>query len=192
MIDLQELGLSEAEIQNRVVDAICKQLLTERVTGRDYDHEQDYDYASESQFAKQLEKRVTDTIDATVKKIGDAHILPNIEAHIEKLTLQKTTSWGEKQGDPKTFVEYMVERAESYMTEEVNHSGKTKKQDSYSWRKAGTRIEHEIDKYLQYTITTAMKKILAEANNILADGIKKGVEIRLNDMVKSLTVTVKD
>ena len=90
-----------------------------------------------------------------------------------------------------TFVEYLTKRAEKFMLEDVSYDGKVKGQDSYSWHKAGTRIEYMIDKYLQNHIENWAKKALSEANKAIVEGLEKAVKIKLQEILAKLQVDVK-
>jgi hypothetical protein len=48
-----------------------------------------------------------------------------------------------------------------------------------------------IDKHLQYSIETAMKQMLADANSVLVGGMAEAVKVKLNELRDSLTFTVK-
>lgn len=185
-INVEELGFSQSELQERVIDQIVERLLYKWI---EYDPE-DGGYSGQSEFYRKLDDEIKKRIDGVVTQIGEAHVLPVITEKIESLVLQKTNEWGEKKGEAVTFVEYLIHLSEKFMTEPVNHCGKTKKQDSYNWRKEGTRIEYAIDKHLQYAMEKAMKQILGDANNILTEGLAKAARIELENIGKKLSFNV--
>lgn len=95
-IDLDAIGITAEELQERVVDRIA-----ERALGDD-------DFSPGSPLKRQIDKEIQERIDLAVTEIADKHILPNVSEYIETLTLQETNKWGEKKGEPITFVEYLV------------------------------------------------------------------------------------
>jgi hypothetical protein len=183
---MTELGFTKEELQQRVIDSIVDRLMTSE-SGDD----EGRSWVGESEFSRKLEKQVQGGIDAAVSALAEKHILPNVHAYIENLTLQQTNKWGETQGEPVTFIEYLTKRAEAYMVEEVNYEGKTKGESGgYSWAKAQARLAHMVDKHLHYSIDTAMKAALQTANSAIAEGIEKTVRIKLDEIVKGLKTTV--
>lgn len=163
-IDLKALGFTQEELQQRVIDQICEQLMSAE-TGDDEGHT----WIGASQMQKALETHITAQINASVKALADEHVLPHVHSIIEGIVLQKTNQWGEKNGQPVTFVEYLVQRADTYMREDVNHDGQSKEEtnDSYNWRKHTTRMTHAINKHLQFEIKRAMGDALEKANESL-------------------------
>ncbi|MFN4017662.1 MAG: hypothetical protein ACK4JB_20145 [Reyranella sp.] len=176
-ITLEALGLKAEDIADRVVDRIAEQMLTKI----DYD-EDERPHHNPSPFRAALQQRIKDRIDRSIDEIAAKHVLPNITEYLEGLCLQETNRWGEKTGKPLTFIEYLAQRADAYMKEEVNYSGKTKEEDSYSWRKNTTRVSYLIHQHLQFSIEKAMKAALRNANNSIIGGIQKAVEVSLSSL----------
>lgn len=188
-LTLEALGFTKNELQQRVVDQLCEQILESKTFDEDGD-----EVSMPSSFSRRINKRIEDHITATVNAIADKHVLPNVTAYIEGLCLQETNKWGEKTGQKKTFVEYLVERADAYMREDVNYEGKSKDQtNSYNWSKNTTRIAYLINTHLQYSINTAMTTALKTANEAIAGGIEKAVRIQLDHVINGIktSVTVK-
>lgn len=181
---LKELGFTQAELQDKVIERLCDRLLN----ATNYDEDGDT-WIGDSTFHTELNDRIQKAVDAKFDALAAEHVEPKLDERIQNLILQRTNEWGEKKGEPITLTEYLIQRAEHYMLEEVNHDGKAKRQDAYNWRRAGTRIEYAIDRYLQYHIQTAMETILKDANNVLTEGIKRGVEIKLDELKKRLKVS---
>ena len=186
MLTLESLGLTREEITERVVARIADTLLASVVADEDGD-----EVTTKSVFARALERKVLERINAAVEEIAGRHVLPNVAAYVEGLCLQETNKWGEKRGRTLTFVEYLVERAEHYLREEVDYKGKTRSEDSYSWKASGTRISHLVHEHLQYSIQTAMAQALKTANGAIVGGIEQAVKIKLAEVAASLKVEAK-
>lgn len=184
-ITLESLGFSKEDLQERVIERLCEQILS----GKVYDEDGEVNY-TDSQFKRKLDERLKEHINATINAIAEKHVLPNVTAYIENLTLQQTTKWGEKKGGPVTFIEYLVQRAEAYIQEEVNYEGKSKEESSYNWSKNTTRIAYLINQHLQYSIATMTKQALVAANSAIAGGIESAVKIQLEQVLKGLKVGV--
>jgi hypothetical protein len=186
-IDLKSLGFTQEELQQRVVDSIADQLMTDKV----YDPDSEAEYPRHSAFRDEIKKRVKTRIDEKIDELAQKFVLPNVAEYIETLTLQETNKWGEKKGDAVTFIEYLVGRAQFYMQEEVNMDGKSKAQaDGYSWSGKQTRITYLINNHLQYSIETAMKDALRVATGEVAKGIHETARHKLNEIAASLKVAV--
>ena len=185
-ISIEALGLTKEDIAERVIEQVCHNMLR----SVDY-HEDGEEEEVPSQFEVKLKERVKAQIDASIENIAGRHVIPNVTDYMEALVLQETNMYGEKKGEPVTFIEYLVQRAEAYIHEKVDMHGKTKAEDSYNWRGTQTRITYLIDKHLHYSISTAMENALSTANAAIMGGIKDAVEIKLKEVQDSLKVTVK-
>lgn len=181
----EQIGLTPDELQERVVAG-----LVDKILGFDgHSRERDPDYVH-STVMSEANARVLEAINAKVDEISAEFILPRVEAMITGHCLQETNKWGDKVGKPLTFTEYLVHRAESYLTETVNYEGKTKAQDNYNWKSSSTRVVHLIDKHLHYEISRAMEKALATANSKIVEGIEEAVKIKLAELQVKLNTTV--
>lgn len=183
--DLAALGFTKEELQNRVIDQIVESVMYGRYADEDGD-----ETFRDSRFKQELDRRVQARIDDTINALAEKHILPNVSQYIEGLTLQQTNQWGEKKGAPVTFVEYLVQRAQAYMQEEVNSSGKTRAEDSYGWSGRQTRISYLIHEHLHLSIDTAMKESMKIATGEIARGLHETTRIKLNEIAANMKVAV--
>lgn len=185
-LTLESLGLDHDKLAEKLVDRLAQNMLTS--IGYDEDGG---DWFGTSPFAKKLNDMVRARLDKIVNDLADKHVLPRVEAMVESLVLQETNKWGEKVGKPVTFIEYLCQRADAWMREEVNYEGKVKGQDSFSWRKSGTRVEYLIDKHLQYSIERAMLAAVSEAHKSIIGGLKEAVDVKLGQIAVQLKTEVK-
>lgn len=187
MMNLEELGFTIEELRERVIERIADRLLSAEGFDEDGDPTR-----RESKFRGEIAELVRNEIDEMIVALGEKHVLPNIRAYVENLTLTETNKWGEKQGASVTFIEYLVKRAEAYMTEEVDWNGKTRAQEHGSYfTPQGTRIAYLIHEHLHHSIEQAMKKALEEANRSIVEGLKKTVEMKLAEISKAMKVELK-
>src|SRR5678815_2516132 len=129
--ELQALGITPEDVLNR---------LTEKLCDRYVDDESDY----ANKFQNRLQGAVTKRVDEVLEKSLAKHVLPKIKEMVESICLEETNRWGEKRGTKLTFIEYLVQRTDAYIREEVDYQGKPKGTDSYQWRAHSTRIAHMI------------------------------------------------
>jgi hypothetical protein len=175
-----EIGITQAELRKQVVAALVDKL---------FDSMQGDDYSSG--IAQQVRDGVTTKLTKAVAKRIDDEVLPLVKSKLDTLVIPKTNRYGEPKGEPQTFLEYAIERAENYMTEMVNYEGKSKGEDSYSWSGTQTRITHMVHKHLHYHIETAMKKALVDANSKIVSGIEATVKAKLKEISDTLRMEVK-
>ena len=147
-----------------------------------------------SQFKRLIDAAVQKRIDQRVTELADTHILPNVVELVEKARFQETNRWGEPtEGKPRmTFQEYLVKRAEEYLSEQVNFEGKSKSEkDSYgSWNPTQTRLTYLVHQHLQYEFNTVIKNVMAGAIGTVARAIHETVRIQLNEVAAKMTVNV--
>ncbi len=178
-MDIESLGITKADLINRIVEAAVEHVLDGHDAG--------------DRVVRRVQEKITDQVNAAVEEIGDKQVLPLMVAKIDTLAMQVTTGWGEKIGKPVTFREYMQQRAEKYMTEEVNYEGMDAaecRSRSNSFNKSQTRIAHMVNKHLHYEIEIAMKDALKAANSQIAAGIQETVKIKLAEIAASIKTTV--
>ena len=188
-LTLEEIGITQEEIQKRVVDELVSRLLMTQFMGYD-DSDGVYEDATPTALKKVLDEKIKKHIDAKIDELANKHVLSKASEFIENLCLQETTNWGQKKGEPVSFVEYLIARAEHYLQEDVNYEGKTKKQDGYRWSKSQTRLSHLVHQHLHYSIANAMKEAIKSANETIVGGLEKTVVIKLEEIAKQLKVNV--
>lgn len=187
-LSIEALGLTKDEIVDRLIERLAETLLNSYTT----DDDGDSVHTGPSRFAEALEQKVMERVNVAIEEIAGKHVLPNVGAYIEGLVLQETNRWGEKTGKPVTFIEYLVQRAEAYLTEQVDYNGKAKREsDSYSWRGTQTRISAMIHEHLHFHIERAMKEALANANSAIVKGLNETVQMKLGEIAAALKVKVE-
>jgi hypothetical protein len=183
---LEELGFTKEELQERVVEQAVCQLMR----GVSYDEDGNPCDVT-SGFKRKLDESLRKQIDTAINQLAEKHVLPNITSYLESLTLQETNKWGEKTKKSLTFIEYLVQRAEAYMVEEVDHNGKSKAESNDSWwRGSQTRVAFLINQHLQYNIKSAMEDALKSANSQIAIGIAETVKLQLKDLLEKIKPAV--
>lgn len=170
-----DLGLTQAELREQVIERAAEKL-RDTIDRGDYGH---------------LNRVVQDATDKAVKRFIDETVVPLIQKEIATITFQATNQWGEARGAKVTFREYLIQRAEQWLREEVNYEGKPKGTDSYSWKPYQTRVAHMIHEHLHYHIKRAIEGMLQTANSQIVGGIEQTVKIKLAEIQTALSVTSK-
>jgi len=185
LMQLSELGLTQEKVQ----ELFIQRLVNEFMEGLSVDDEGEGHHVP-SEFSRKIEAAYLEAIKAKVSKIAEEHVIPKVSMMIENICLTETNKWGEQTGAKMTFTEYLVDRAEKWITEPVNYEGKPKGADSFSWNAYGTRITHMIHQHLQFEIKTAVEKALKDFNSSIAKGIHETVKIQLKETLDKLKVNV--
>lgn len=181
----ETIGLTEKELQNRVVDGICDRLMLSTYL------DEDGEFTGSSELAQKLNQQIRNYIDNKIDEMAEQHVLPNVSEYIESITLQETNKWGEKRGEPCSFIEYLAQRAEAYLNEKVDHSGVSKNDGGFAWSGKQTRITYFVHKHLQHSIDTAMKGAVKTVNDSLAESLTETARIKLSEISSALKVDVK-
>lgn len=184
-ITLESLGLTKKALQDRIIELAVERLLT----GVTYDEDGNIDFI-DSKYHEKMKNLIKDRINETITIFAEKHVLPKVNEYIENIALQQTNQWGEKKGTSVTFIEYLIQRANEYMVEEVNSDGRSKdecknRNDSFYSTKQ-TRVAFMIDKYLYITIQNAMQEALKNANTSIVNGIEATVKLQLEEISKSM------
>lgn len=185
-LTLEGIGLTKEELQGRVIAKLCDELATSEFADEDGDP-----VSQPSSFKRKLDEALKARVEAGIGEMAAKYVLPNVTQYLENLVLTKTNEWGQKQGDPVTFIQYLVQRCDAYMREEVSFEGKSKGQDSYSWRSAGTRVAYLVNQHLHYEVERAMKEALALATGSIKMGLEGAVKVALENVLVGLKTTVE-
>lgn len=183
---LKQLGITVESLQERIIERISDQILNSTWVDEDGDETK-----RPSQLHAKLIELVKKRIDAAINRIAEIHVLPRVTDYVENIVITETNGWGEKNGKTFTFIEYLVSRAEHYLTEKVNYEGKGKYEaKDYSWSGSQTRITHLVNNHLHYSIETAMKEALKIATSAISTGIQETVKIKLGEISSTLKCAV--
>lgn len=184
-IDFESLGITKDDLQERIVEAAVDRLMTDRTEDED-----GRSYINKSALKRELEKSIVAHVNEQIGHLATEHVLPRVTEIVDGLTLQETNKWGEARGQKLTFIEYLVQRADAYMREEVDFEGRPKGSDAYNWKASGTRITYLVNKHLHYSIESAMKQALSHANHSITQGLEGAVKIALANATAALKVQV--
>jgi hypothetical protein len=183
-INFEALGFTKEQILDRIVEKYVEELRFTAVVDEDGDP-----LIAPTKFDNAVRARLETIINAKVDEIAEKSVLPKVNAMFEGLMLQKTNQWGEKTGKSVSFIEYITERANAWMTEKVDFEGKSKDESRSSfWSPHQTRVAHMLDRHLHYTIDTAMKNAIGGLNKTVADGLAETVKIKLGEVLARLRV----
>lgn len=124
-LSCEDFGLAKEEMLDRLIAKMAESFL-------DMDIEEDGpgedSHYSKTKVLDHIHNMVKEQVEKSVAAIADKHVLPRVDEIITGMVMQTTNKWGEKKGEPKTLTEFVVERAENYLSEEVDFQGKNRKQ----------------------------------------------------------------
>ena len=189
---LESLGINPETLGDRIVDQAVSALLS--ATGFDPDSEQETRY--ESRFKKAIETRIQKAVDEKIAALAAVHLIPRVGELIEKADMRKTNRYGEPQSPPMTFKEYIAHRAETYMTEEVDHFGnakadlEAKNESTYNWRSSGPRLTVLMKLYIKDSMEKAAKAAVSDVNAVIAKNIEKAAKDAIASAASAIKVGV--
>lgn len=179
-ITLESLGITREDLIERIVQRISDEALRD-------DTYSDYIDAA-------MSRKVKAAIDAAVDAISGDGLEEKVKAMVDGVTLQLTNQWGESRGEAVTFREYITDRAEKYLEQDVDFQGRSYdecRRHGGSFSKDQKRVAHLIDKHLRYTIQSALQKALTSVDSAIANGIAETIKMQLEDVTKKLKVEVR-
>lgn len=179
-ISLESLGLTVEQMQDRLIEAMIDRFLTSTVSDEDGEP-----VIVASHFRTAIQNSITQRVDETVERLIAPALEGSITSYIDQFKIAQTNAFGEARREPESITEYIVRRAQEYLTEGVDWQGKSKKEkgrDSYNHRDETTRVAFLIDKRLNEEIEKAMKEALANANTAITNGLKSAVAFELDKL----------
>ena len=183
MSALQEFGFTKEEIEQKVVAKIADQLLTEYF----YDAETGEE-PRDTHLAIKFHEIIKKYVDRQINKLAEEYVVPHVKEIIESVCIRATNQWGEAKGEPKTFVEYLTESAQAYLSQPVNYEGKPET-SSYG-RNTQTRLVHLVHQHLHYSIDTAMKNAVEIVKAKIAPALEETCKMKLNEITSTLKVSL--
>ena len=174
-INLEALGITSEELTDRIVESAVQRIL-------------EFEGDVGGRIWQRLHQELESSIDAAVEKIGNEQLDALVQSLVEGITLQQTNKWGEEKGESVTFIEYLTQRAETYMQELVDFDGK---KPDYHSRGSQTRITHLVERHLHYSIDSAVKAALKDVNSQLSQGISETVKLKLGEALERIKVEVR-
>lgn len=183
----EDLGLSQEQLQDRLIETMADRLLNSNIDCLEDDADSYYSKA----MAKELDALITNRIGEAIGRVAEEHVLPRVDELIIGMVFQETNKWGESKKEPLTLKEYVTKVAENYLSEPVNYDGKTKKQDSYNWKNAQTRLVYAVNDHIQYTLSAALKDATSDISKTFSEGITQTVKAQLEQMKVAFSATIK-
>lgn len=184
-LNCEMLGLTKEQMMDRVIDSMADKIMKETIETTDEDGETTWTKG----FNTQLNKLVQETADDRLKCIKEENILPKLDELIFGVILQKTNDWGEKKGEPVTFVEYLTAQAEAYMQEMVDGNGKNKAESNNSyWSGRTTRLVYLIDKSMANHFHKVSQELNRHAREALAETLSETMKSYLTEAAGNMKV----
>ena len=181
---LEALGLSKAEVLELVANKLVESAMREYATD-----DEGNPYPNPTKFSRVLSQQVAAKVDAAVARAADAYLKPVLAEGLDKFRIPQTNRYGEPQREPMTFIEYLAARADTYLTEMVDHNGKTQQQGGYQC--STSRVAYMVHEHLNFRIKAEMTNALKAANDRIVEGIEATVKAKLAEVSAALKVEVK-
>jgi hypothetical protein len=179
---LDELGISKEDLESRIID----ELLEHHVRTTDYRYDETF------------QNKLKDIIDSKITDYIDREVSPRIEERLNTLVLREYTKWGDiRPGvEPKTLTEYLLERIDQYITEDVDEQGLSRSEFNAlakygpGWTKKGNRINFLISQIIQVNFKEEFTNIIRGVHKNITIGLEEVVRENLKRVSESFTIAV--
>lgn len=154
---LEQLGISNEELVNRLIQKLADEILSDTVCDC---------------IEQRLDNQQNKAINEAVEKIISEKVIPFVESGVES-AMVKVPSVGDEFVQ-LTISELAHNRANAFLNEDVDRIGKPRAKDSWNWGSVGTRLEYLIDKCVQKHVASELPRFIEiEAERISDEFIKQ-------------------
>ena len=178
---LETLGISQEELQKRLIEKMADELLTQPEWDED-----EGEYRRSSNLNNKLQKLIQQRLDEKLQVYTDTHFVPLIDNFLQT-KFQETNSWGEPKGEGLTLSEYLFKRANTYFDEKVNWDGKP--YDGYNKDGLPSRLMYLVDKNLRDKMAETIKQVFTDVNRKMLTDLADMAKQNLTKMAESLKLT---
>lgn len=148
-IDLSELGMSgEGDFANELRAAVIQ--------------------GAVRQLVNQMDKEAMHAIKVTVQSVVERQVAAKVREALEK-PIQKTTRWGEAQGEPTSILEIVREELEQFM------SAKSYRETSYSSSKPPENLAEMVGDVVRIALRSELAPAIKEAREAVQDRIAEAL-----------------
>lgn len=190
-IDLAALGLKQSDIEDKVVDALVEQLLSEYSC----DDDGHSVYTGKSQFAKSIDAKFKAKYDEALSRIMSANFEPVISARVEEFVFQQTNQYGETTGKSLTITEYFNARINDFLLAGVDSDGRARTEVSdynrNGWRQHSTRLAYHMDRKLAEWLNEVLRQIMSDSVGTIARTLNETVRNQINLVAEKLKIEIK-
>lgn len=191
MPDLLNIELDPAAFREAVTEKAARIVANDILGRKTFVDDEGEEYVEGvGKIMPDLERRVLALVNEAVTKHCDDTMRPIVASKIDTLTIQDTNRYGEAKGKKAlTFTEYLVARANEYLSQEVDYNGAAKGGNGtdYNWRAHSTRLVWMISKHIGLSIESPIKAAVAEINKAVAPAIADTVKIKIAEVVAAVT-----
>lgn len=174
-ISIEDLGITQEELQARVVDQLCHE-----ITGR-YDDESEYSYFSENSIKAKMREYLKEIVDKKIREVVDEKVLANFEKYLQELIIKPASRWGEKEGSPVSIEDYIEKTISLTLAEEVDDQGRERDSSSYSYYSSTRpRLKYLIERKISAEIKASFDSVLVDVKASLQSHIEEMVKSKLN------------
>lgn len=204
-IDLATLGITKDEIIQRIVDRAAEAVLhlnpAPIIEGGDVDEGDtgDANYTGATLMViSQLETLAVAAANKRVDEIAARDVVPLVLKRIDTLVVQRTNELGETKGQPQTFTEYLVARADAWLQERVQRDSGEDRQ-AYNKRTGGywneretiPRIEFLIGRHMSRQIEMAMRDAINKLDKSLVNALQTELKRTFDAFGKTVELSLQ-
>jgi len=185
-ITLCDLGFTKEELEEKLLARLVREVLT----GISYDDE-DGEYEVDSTFAKKVNALVKTEVDSGIERMAQKHLYPRINEQINTIVLAETNRWGERtKREEVTFAEYITNKADAWLIEPIDSSGKTQAEAGSYFRAETTRLAKLVEASIDSTVRKECAALAAQFKDSFETSIADAVKIKLRELQGGMTLTL--
>ena len=193
---LQDIGLTQEELQDRVVEHIADQMidqvlinLCEEPVEADSGDEESTKRPKKpaagvrrrmrTEFVQRVKKRVNERFDAEIDQLVASVTQAEVKTVVDNFMLHPTNAYGETKGSPMTLTEYVVRRVKKILKEPTTKSSTSIRSHKTTGVNIDTAIRDYVTQIMQANVNDVaaelnahMKESMLEVSRMVADKIK--------------------
>lgn len=170
-MNLQDLGITNEDLVNRLVERLAEGLLDNDETFADRVH-------------RSVQERIKEQTEWIAHGIAKEEIERQVKAVIDA-PWQESTSWGEKRGEPKTFRELVNEKIAATLIRRVDSNGRLleygegqKLIDFLIRSQVEATVKDEIKTAVTAAATAARNEVLGKVNEAVLAAVKNVIGLK--------------
>ena len=184
------LGISQEEMQNRVVNAIAEKLMSKTIMTQ-WDENEDQEKIVNTKFAKAVIDKINEHFKNKVDELFNEQIAGKIDNLLTNYIIKETNQLGESLGKERTVTEFIIERFNVFIKEQVDSKGNPKRKNDCYFKPQGTRLTVAVDTYFKDHLEKAMKTILKNTDKTLIEEVTESFRKIISTQLKRTEINVK-
>lgn len=176
-LTLEQIGLTQEELQQRVIEAIASQLLEENLEDEDGDT-----YSRKTSLHTKLREAIIARVDEKVGLLATMTTASQLPQYLNDLVFTRTNGYGEAKEPGEKLRAHIDRLVGEYLSVQVTSDGNTAR---YRDDKTTSRLEWILGKHVRGLVKEAIDTYLKHAGDIIAGDLREAVTSAIAKLVPS-------